>query len=124
MCHASEVIYRWLITLNQDISMCRWHKACATQVRSFLYCFSLQDPRPAFFAKPLPAAVNPTVETELRQAESRISKNIDVFVGCLISLISLPQTALSTAWRALGALSGGFRFNDLHCLTHNSVFNI
>ena len=28
----------------------------------------MQDPRPAFFAKPLPAAVNPTVETELRQA--------------------------------------------------------
>eukprot|EP00913_Durusdinium_trenchii_P010385 g9736.t1 len=40
---------------------------------------------PAFFAKPLPAAVNPTVETELR------------------------QTALSSAWRALGALSGTSR---------------
>ncbi|CAK9082616.1 unnamed protein product [Durusdinium trenchii] len=44
-----------------------------------------KDPRPAFFAKPLPAAVNPTVETELR------------------------QTALSSAWRALGALSGTSR---------------
>jgi len=43
---------------------------------------SWQDPRPPFFAKPLPAAVNPAVESELR------------------------ETALNSARRALGALSG------------------
>lgn len=46
---------------------------------------SWKDPRPAFFTKPLPAAVNPTVESELR------------------------ETALASARRALGALSGTWR---------------
>lgn len=46
---------------------------------------SWKDLRPAFFTKPLPAAVNPTVESELR------------------------ETALASARRALGALSGTSR---------------
>lgn len=46
---------------------------------------SWKDPRPAFFTKPLPAAVNPTVESELR------------------------ETALVSARRALCALSGTSR---------------